>query len=77
MKMDYNFFFNYYHFLDQCEQLRPCVECVAFNSPERLIDPKNSKELNDIIRANCSQFCPYYPYNPEGPFKFDELTFTE
>ena len=52
----------------QCAQLRPCVECLAFGSPDLLINPKDQEEYKQAIAGNCSQFC---------PFNYQELIFNE
>lgn len=52
----------------QCAQLRPCVECLAFGSPDLLLNPKDQDEHKQEIIANCSQFCPFY---------YQELIFNE
>ena len=43
---------------NQCTQLRPCVECLAFNSSKLLINPNSTSEEKRDIQANCREHCP-------------------
>ena len=52
---------------NQCTQLRPCVECLAFNSSKLLINQETmSPEEQREIRESCAQRCPlnYLEFEP-------------
>ena len=52
---------------NQCTQLRPCVECLAFNSSKLLINQETmGSEEQREIRESCAQRCPlnYLEFEP-------------
>ena len=56
----------------QCEQMRPCVECLAFGSPDRLdIDIDNTTTQNEI-RESCQAICPFN-YDELVPYRYSSM----
>ena len=54
---------------NQCKRLKPCVECLAFNSSKLLINSETmSSEEKSQIEANCSERCPlkYFEFVPSS-----------